>query len=413
MIAERRFRDIGVRIRPDVVITTTRSRPLARGKMVAPLRGVIRWSVPSIAAALLAAPLGACFYVDPINERPSADINQVHPDLPFRGEPITVVPNIYDPDNDDPTIAWHAFACGDVRCDDVAYITGSSDIFEFPAPEELDSGVPATRVHIELDVTDHWGAQALPRQTLDLPLADHNPTLAPGQNVGLQFEGTYTVGTPVMVTIRASDVDDVGALTFIEPAPVYPPPGVPVTAATLLRADGEDTDDTASWQLLATQPGEWKVHVEVVDPLDDPDAAEEDRHHAVQDVSVSFDADREPCIGVSDPSFPPDGAFVVVDELRRFSIEHVRDDLDIYPPPPVDDAFHETTRFRWYLDGVRLDVDGNAVELDPERYLPGTQLDLRVEAVDRADQPLCDSSLRTCEDRPGCFQRRSWAVEIR
>jgi len=214
---------------------------------------------------------------------------------------------------------------------------------------------------------------------------------------------TSAVDTPVRIVVNASDEDDPGALTFDDPI-LYPPTGVPATAATLSRVDSDDVDSQAKYDLYATDPGAWELVFTVRDPLD--------HTYSTTPYTVSFGEDKEPCLGVTDPAFPPAGAYVVVDQLRRFSVETVLDDLDVFPLPPADDPYLGPARFRWFLDGAPLDVDGNFVEIDPALYAPGTQHALRVEAVDRNDQPLCDSALASCEDRPGCFQRQTWTVEV-
>jgi hypothetical protein len=112
--------------------------------MVAPLRDVSRWSVPSIVVALAAAPLSACFYVDPINERPSAEIRDPQPSVPYRGDMMRFMPEIYDPDGDPFELEWRAYACTADACDDIASATATSELFEFPAPKTDRGGAPAT-----------------------------------------------------------------------------------------------------------------------------------------------------------------------------------------------------------------------------------------------------------------------------
>lgn len=364
-----------------------------------------------IAAALLPA----CFYSDPINERPSADINQVNPELPFRGDAIDVQPFIIDPNGDPTYTDWAAFACESAnveRCDPVPYVTGNQYGFSFDAPVLTDRGLPAVLVHIELDVTDEWGAKASPRQMLDVPLADRDPELEPLQPDCYAFEGRCPVGVPAKISAKATDGDDTGALAFTDEIEVFPPAGIPQTAATVTRIDVGDGDGEATWEITATEPGDWSVRVEVVDPLDNP-LDETARHHDTIDLPIAFEPDKQPCIGVTEPALPPEGAAVIVDQLRRFSVLEVRDDRDAYPTERGPIEWFGLSHFRWFLDGQQLGVDGNFVDIDPALYTPGTLLDLRVEAVDREDQPLCDGSLATCEDRPGCFQRRSWTLEVR
>jgi hypothetical protein len=354
-----------------------------------------------IAAALLPG----CFYMDPINERPSADILQVNPELPFRGDEITVEPQVVDPDGDPYDVEWRAYACTDARCDTSPYTSGLQTFFQFSAPTKLDNGSPATRLHLQLSVTDSWGAEAMPVQRLDLPLADHEPEVDTPQTSGYPFEGEYPVGTPVRINISATDEDDEGALVFLDPPELYAPDGSLPEEGELVRIDDDDFDGQASWQLLTTKAGQWDMRVTVEDPLEVSDDS------GVFSIYVA--PDKEPCIGVTDPAFPPPGATIVVDERRRFSVETVLDDRDFFPPPVGDHAFFGAASFRWFLDGQPLGVDGNAVEIDPAQYVPGTQLELRVEVVDRIDAPLCDAAMDACLDRDACYQRQTWTLEVR
>jgi hypothetical protein len=365
-----------------------------------------------VRAWLVVAPvaLAGCFYVDPINERPSADIEWVDPETPSRGERVEVEPLIYDPDGDETVPSWSVYACTTDRCDDAPFDTANTYRFVFETPFFTANGSPIERVEVELEVYDEWGAAAVPIQRLDIIVGNAVPMLEPLQRSGRFFRGSYPVGTPVRVTARASDEDDgVAGLTYHDPV-LFPPPGTTLEDATLVRVDGEDSDGEAIWELVAAEPGLWELQVSV------QDFAVVD----VERVGVPVAADHPPCIGASDPAFPPEGARIVVDQSRRFSVLAIDDDLDLYPAPSPDDDILGAASFRWFLatpasGGVLepLAVDGNGVDIDPAAWTPGDQLELRVEAVDQVDRPLCDAAMASCELVAGCFQRQTWSLEVR
>jgi hypothetical protein len=361
----------------------------------------MRWPLVTVAAGLLATEAG-CFYVDPINERPSADIVRIDPQLPGRGDPVEVVANIVDPDGDPTTISWQALACGDSDCDPSPFQTYDSTDFYIDSPKLRADGSPATRVHVKLDVVDSYGARAEPPQQVDINLEDAVPVLEPLQVHGPSWHGSHTVGQAVSIVAHASDADDDATTLVYDTPTLFPPPNVPVEAATLTPI----TDDPAlgageaEWELTASQPGDWQVKVSVSDPLG---------ASATYTAPVPYALDQPPCLGASDPQFTPAGARIVVDSPRLFAVDTVDDDLDPFPG---------SASFRWYLGPAggtltQLANDSNAVDIDPSLYTPGDQLELRVEAVDRVDRPLCDASMPTCEAVPSCYQRETWYLEAR
>ena len=365
----------------------------------------------SLAAALLASVAG-CFYVEPINERPGAGIDWIDPEQPVRGEQVSVQPNIYDPDGDDTVPSWSVYACAGDVCDEAPFDTANTYRFDFTTPFFTNGGEPTTRVLVDLQVTDEWGATAVPIQQLDIIVGNAGPELGTLQKSGRLFRNNYPVGTPVRITASADDDDDgVEGLSY-DDAILYPPIGATLEDATFVRIDpiSIPEDGEAIWELVANVPGQWEVAVTVRDFADS----------AERTTAVPVAADHPPCIGASDPGFPPDGARIVVDELRRFSVLAIDDDLDLYPAPAPDDEVLGAASFRWFLaspaSGGALEpiqVDGNGVDIDPAAWTPGDELELRVEAVDQVDRPLCDAAMASCELVTGCFQRQTWSLEVR
>jgi hypothetical protein len=363
---------------------------------------------------VVAASLAGCFYVDPINERPGADILRVNPELPNRGDPVEVRAKIVDPDGDVTVPDWRAFACDADGCDPAPFDTSADEVaFAFDAPYLRQNGSPATYVHVALTVEDSLGAPAMPAQSVDINVGNAPPSVMPPQRSGRFFRGAYPVDTTVTLTFVGNDFDDgLETLTFL-PAQLFPPAGATLADAVFARVDDPTTaDGEAIYELTASAPGQWEISLSVEDPLGGS--------ANTGNFGVPFAADHPPCVHVADPEFPPAGARIVLDERRRFAVLAIDDDLDVFPPPALDDDVLGAASFRWWLATPAtggalqpLAVDGNGVTLDPAGWSPGAALELRVEAVDREDRPLCDASLPSCELVAGCFQRQTWAMEVR
>ena len=368
----------------------------------------------AVVPSLVAASLAGCFYVDPINERPGADIIRIDPEMRHRGDVIEVRARIVDPDGDATRQSWKAFMCNLDGCDrDPGTSGGDVEFFQFYAsPTRLD-GTPTTYVHVTLDVTDLLGAPALPAQSIDINVGNADPVLAPLRRSGRFFRGAYPVGTTVTITAKVTDADDdVAGLTFLSPQ-LFPPPGATLDDAVFVRVDDAAVfDGEAIYELTASVRDQWEVVISVSDPLGATAAS--------GNVGVPFEPDHPPCLHVAEPAFPPQGSAIVLDEARRFAVLVIDDDLDVFPAPAPDDPVLGAASFRWWLGSPAsggalepLAVDGNGVTLDPAAWRPGDRLELRVEAVDREDRPLCDASLASCALEELCFQRQTWFVEVR
>lgn len=363
------------------------------------------------AVLALAAPAaaGGCFYSDPINERPSADIER-QPDNPVRGGRVQVAAQVIDPDGDPTVRQWRAFACGGGACEVAPFDEGTEIVFEVDVPTHVSpGGPPVERVRIELDVTDDLGAIAVPRQTLDIDIGNAGPTLEP-QRQGHTYRGQFPVVMPMRIVAVKDDPDDGAAgVTVVDPPTVFPAPGTTLEGSSITLVD--ETAEEVTWELTVDEPGQWEVELTGVDPLGAAFTAM---------IAVPFALDQWPCLASAEPAFPPDGARVVLDQRRRFAVLTVEDDLDVWPPPPPDPYF-DAASFRWWLASpasggalLPLDgVDGGEVWLDPAHFQPGDRLELRVEVADREDRALCDAGLASCEALVGCAQRRTWAVEVR
>ena len=381
------------------------------GAGVAPSTGSTAVACARVAAAVVAssAALPACFFADPINARPSADIRRIDPEQPYRGDVVRVWAAIDDPDGDPTYPEWRVFACTLEGCDAEPFTVGLDYELVFDAPITTGTGAPAAYARVELDVSDPYGASLVPRQVLQVDLLNRAPVVTT-QRQGRLFRGAHPVGAPVTIVAVADDADDPADTLGFGELQLFPPPDATLEDADLSGPTLEVTDDglQARWELVAHAPGQWEAALMVGDPAG-----------AVVEamVAVPVAADQPPCLSVAEPAFPPDGARIVLDEPRLFRVLAIDDDLDVYPPPPPGDPLLGAASFRWSRsDGgalTPLGVDGNAVELDPAWYAPGDVLELRVEAVDRLDRDLCDASMASCEAVVGCAQRRTWTVEVR
>jgi hypothetical protein len=366
-----------------------------------------------VGLALTAASAGGCVYLDLINERPSAEIERVGDGLIYRGDPLAFRALGDDPDGDRLTYAWRGQGC-DRSLDDPAHVcsaveTGTDELFTFTVPTTV-AGAPTTRLVVTLEVTDARGAVARPGQRLELPVANHPPTLEL-QRRGRELSGQFPTGVPIVVSARGVDVDgDAVALTWtLFPAATSDPD----------RVEFERLPDPATggqaYQLIPDVAGEWLVRVDGSDGLD-PARAE---------LPILVQPDHAPCIGALDPP-ATDGAVVLLTAPRRFALRVVTDDLDLYPPPPPGDPYLGAAALAWSMRPAgatawtALPDAGAAVDLDPGLYAPGDRLELRVEVADRtrrwpATHPACAPEAASCNIEPpvGCVQRRTWLVEVR
>jgi hypothetical protein len=355
--------------------------------------------------------LTGCFYVDPINERPSAEIVRDNIDLPFRGDLAQVHARFDDPDGDPVRLSWRAQACslGGLECDANPFVTGTEVSFALQVPTGRELGAPTEAVRISLDVADVHGAIARPEQQLVLDVQDHAPTLRlqrDGRNLGDHF--------PVTVPIRVSaafadqDVSDAVSLTW----QLFPAAGsLPTPDRWKVWPDPAPAGTEAYW-LLPDIDGLWTVRVT---------ARDHQGAETSQDLPILVTADQPPCLGALDPGAAD--ATIIVDAPRRFSVLTVDDDINVYPAPSANDRFLRAAHFAWSVASPDtggalasvIGLDQHDLVIDPANYRPGDQLDVRVEISDALPRVLpCDPALASCSiDGSACRQRQTWHLEIR
>jgi hypothetical protein len=358
----------------------------------------------SLTCGLLAT--AGCFYIDAINERPSAEIRRIGDGEVFRGAELMVRAVVYDHDGDNVELSWRAQACdgpaGGAGTVCAAVETSIDPLFAFTVPAQV-GGRPTLDVYVDLDVVDAHGAVAQPSQRLELPVGNR-PPLAIVQLAGREIEGQFPPGVPITVNAIGDDPDrDEVTLTWqLFPASTSRPEDVVFEPAAAQPAIGE------AYTLIPDVEGEWIVRVTADDGIETRDT----------DTSILVRPDHAPCLGATEPP----AATVLAFEPRRFAVLVVADDLDIFPAPPPGDPFLEPARFAWSMrvggTGAFAAIsDAAAVDLDPAAFAPGDRVELRVEIDDRNHRSFaaCDPDAPTCnlELPVSCLQRKTWTVEVR
>jgi hypothetical protein len=363
----------------------------------------------------LALLLTGCFYTDPINQRPSADIQQESSVAPFRGDFVDLTAVATDPENQQVDFSWRVYACTDATaagdCDAVPFLTGLLTDFTFQIPVmRVDVAKAVESLLVIMEATDELGAVAKPDQQLVIPVADHPPNLM----LSASSRFGYVTNTPIQVFAQYGDVDDGAASTTIE-WKVF----TPMQPDTFVLADPPSpvVQDPASPDLLAEKVltpdgvGDWSIEVTATDPLG---------AITTQTLPITVTTDQPPCLEQWQPIAPFDGTSVLpITEPTLFQIPVVVDDLDVYPP--LGDPILGVATFAWSIlppgASVRqpLANTGNSVDFDPATYRPGDIVELRVDISDRVPRATCTDSDLTCAlntSLPTCYQRMTWRVEV-
>jgi hypothetical protein len=365
-----------------------------------------------VLALLVAVTGSACFYVDPINQRPSGTIERVDVTPPMRGGTTIVSAKWSDPDGDDVTLAWSIAACAadGVTCDDPFQTATDVVVTVGPIPDTLASGAPVAKLSVNVAITDVHGAEARPDPTLLLDVTDASPAVGL-QDTGRKWHDKYPVGLPITVIAQKSDPDDGAAAVALAWDPPYAPGAAANLTWTPVTPDPQHPEVESKKFTPDVGDETWNIHVTATDPAG---------QHTDMIDPIYVAADQPPCLGETDPILTT--STIVVDQVRRFSVYTVDDDIDPYPgPPPIKEM--GVAGFSWSLASpasggalVPLSTDDSGVVIDPADYAPGDQLDLRVEVTDAVARPSpCDPSTAQCSigGVSTCLQRQTWHVEIR
>ena len=383
---------------------------VAGGKTVA-----LPWTNVKRLALMLVLAVPGCFYVDPINQRPSVTIREQTEGTPFRGDSVELQAVSQDPDGDEVLYTWRTYACttGDdptPDCDAEPYDTsGLGDYFVTVPTTRIDGVTPVRALRVILDAKDAVGAVAKPEQQLVIPIGDHAPALEVRQDSRHDF----VIDSHIALFADVADPDDgPDGVTLVWD--VFSPATQP--AFELLDASPPSHLPGHRGEAKSLVPhgtGSWDVRVTATDTLGQA---------TVQDFVIVVATDEPPCIDASSP-LAQAGETLPLFEATQFEIPVVTDDLDTYPPQ-LADADAGVAGFSWSLKtnaGARvpLAIAGNGVALDPTSFHSGDILELRVEITDRqprqASFDACPDVDATCTFNPidtSCAQRQTWRVEV-
>lgn len=348
---------------------------------------------------LLGLLLPGCFYSDPINTAPQADIQQVGAEV-YKLDTVTFQSNSSrDPDGDTLAFTWTANACTE---DGICDIFLGDSIYPSFTVGPLTSKAP---FEVILTVTDPQGATATDH--LSVPVGNREPTVTAETITPTDDLGGFVVGRTIDVVASASDPDDDPITITAElAAPKGSAPGGPALTEI----------EPGRWRLTPDAAGIWMVTVNVVD--DDEPAGT-----ASTILPISISPDRDPCLTATRPAPTTSAAPLIVltsDGARSLDVVGVVDDLDPYPSDQgATDPLLGRPSFRWLVGAPGAPptlLDGSDVAaylFDPAAYSLGDDVVVRVEVADRRGEwPSCDSLLDTCGE-PACSQRQTWHVRVR
>jgi hypothetical protein len=364
----------------------------------------------------VAVMVGGCFYTDPINQRPSVEIEQLSSSQVFRGDLVNLNAITDDPDGNAVSVSWEAYACTDATpqpdgsrpgCDPSSIASGTSSLFSFMTPNNRHDGTtPVAAMYVTLDAVDSLGATARPGQELIITVADAPPTIA----VALQSRNGYVVNIPLPIFARVGDPDDGAAAVTVEWTASSPTGSETLTTESSQPLGSDSTQLQLGTTLVPNVVGTWNVQATATDPTG-----------AATTMGSDFviTPDEPPCLETWTPQAPPTGDALPIDTPTLFQVLVVDDDLDPYPPVPSDPILGTTT-FAWSLlppgatTRVALSATGAGVALDPASYQPGDVVELRVQIYDRTNTPVtCDDDDPTCSIGANqCMQRLTWQVEM-
>jgi hypothetical protein len=369
---------------------------------------------------LLLVPLTGClFYSDPINQRPSARIDQASPSVPlYRSSDVTLDADGNDPEGGAITWSWRAYACTDgtdpTGCDQAPFKESSASELAFTIPDNRVDGaqLPTQSLRVVLEGEDDDNAITKPDPVLVLPVGDQ----APQVDVTASARDGFVDQVPVALYARYTDADDAAAALTVAWT-IFPPADNPNATWTLTPAtrpiDPDPSYLQAAQTLLPDGTGNWTARATVTDPLGQA---------TMTDTVVAIGSDEPPCIAAVAPIAAPSGEALPMSAVTLFEAVDVTDDLDRYPPVPGDPVLGATT-FSWSIEPPGTTslqplagVTGNSFALDPADYTPGDVITLRVEVGDRAhavSSILCDPADPICDAVPSCTQRETWRVEVR
>lgn len=361
--------------------------------------------------------LAGCFYIEPINQRPSLDIERMGEGAVQRGSTLSLYAKQDDPEGHDLTYRWSALACSDAGCDPTAFDSGTDPTFALVVPRYLaDNVTTVRRLEIELNAVDELGAAANPSQTETYEVVNGSPELTVERHSDYQF----VVGTPVELYARYSDPDDDLELVSLAWTAFSPTQSTAdlMDLGDVPPSGDPDVADVGKWFTPGVE-GEWQVRVIARDEVGPP---------TEKLMAFEVGPDRAPCLAQWSPLAPTaPTAYLPLTEPTIFQVPVVDDELDRYPgnpagPRPEQGVYLGQAAFQWSIKRPGANAfqsigATHQVVIDPQQYRPGDRLEVRVEIFDRtATVVSCADDQQTCAadaSRPSCIQRQTWRVEAR
>jgi hypothetical protein len=304
--------------------------------------------------------VSGCVIADPINQRPSLDIEREGGGDVFRGDEVRMHGIANDPENQLVFFQWRAYACTDATADSSGARPGcDAQPFYTEILQDARLVVPAQRadatdsvqqVLVLLEGQDDYGATAKPIQQLVISISDHGPDLAMRKD----SRYGYVVDTAMNVYAKVGDADD-GAQAVTLEWKVYSPMNQP--NFTLVDADPpvpQDPLDPKHLQVGKTftpqGPGDYEIQVTARDPLQQAcaDQGGTDCTSTVESVMVTVVPDHAPCLTQLAPLVVAAPNALPLSDPTLFQVTVVQDDLDPFPGVPSDLVLG-TPKFHWSI----------------------------------------------------------------
>jgi hypothetical protein len=384
--------------------------------------------------------VSGCIYVDPINQRPSLDIEREGGSEVFRGDVVTMHAVANDPEEQLVFFQWRAYACTDATedasgarpgCDAVPFYTEILEDAQLIVPPlRTDVIVPTEQVLVLLEGQDDYGATAKPVQRLVIPISNAPPDVrlqaASGRVCPLDPSGRcYTVNKSIDLFAKVGDADDwptVPELDWTVYSPMNQPTWVLADPSMPVEQDPADTKHLVVGKIFTPKGiGDYEIRLTAMDTLERECVAQgrTDCTSGSDKVMVHVVEDGPPCLSQWAPlAATAPNAWPLTDPTL-FQVTVVLDDLDSFPGSPTEPsqlAFHWSILPPGASARQALSTTGNAVALDPASYQPGDIVELRVEIEDRNNTPVnCVDASATCSviSNNTCIQRQTWRVEVR
>jgi hypothetical protein len=380
--------------------------------------------VRAVAAAVV---LTGCFYIDPIMERPNAEI-RLPSEMAARGERINAVGVFVDPEREGGTFDWSLRICavatqgpdtGKLVCEDDPQSSVTNE-FKIDVRTVTHDGRLVSEMRIKLDARDDRGSLAPANRGVKVIDAKPNLELRVAAH-------SLTAGVPIVVFAKYGDAElpyeqlDVPGAVSWDITPNVPMTDVAVPPPQI----ADPTHQTVARRLVAMEPGHYALTAVARDATCNASNAGDPRTCNMSEVvtrSLDLAPDQPPCLAQWQPNTPPSDQTLPIAAPTVFEVPLVNDDLDAFPRVS-DEAEFGTPTFAWSIKppgGARQVLQGataNRIVFDPGAYAPGDVVELRVEIFDRHHKAAltCDDAAATCAITadPTCLQRQTWRVEAR